>query len=156
MLLCLCLHGMRPRGLSWWISWFLSFCSCWCWWDLEYEEIKWQDLPHPTHSYRPPTLEHAAVTLVCMWSWLQTPWDTRCEIHEHRSTRVQCLLKPLAAAWELYLNLSFILCSETLGVDFCWAGLPSDQSIIMPTDRNLHQRSRKATFPCSLHNLAQS
>lgn len=55
---------------------FSFFLCCWCQWDLEHEEIKRQDLPHPsphpTCFLRSPTLE-SAVTLVCMKSWLQTP-----------------------------------------------------------------------------------
>lgn len=49
------------------------FWSCGCQWDLEHEEIKWQDVPHPFCSHGPPTVGHAAVALVCMRSWLQTP-----------------------------------------------------------------------------------
>lgn len=67
-LLCLSLHGMRQWGLSSWQSELLSFCSCpGCQWELEHEEIKCQDLPHPACSRRPPTLGHAALALVCRY-----------------------------------------------------------------------------------------
>lgn len=136
---------------------FSLFCSCHgCQWHLEHEGINWQDLPHPACSPRPPTWGHAAVALVCMKSWLQTAGTLGVR---PRTPKPWSSAPSQTFGNSLGTSSGFVLYFrdwKQLKVGFCCARLPSNWGTIMPTDRHLHQRSRKSTWTCSLNPLSQS